>query len=93
MEIETLNLSRKIELYQMDFPENLNLEQMNVFAAPYGGPIAITKDPKQVTKAGSQAKPVIQIFTSSGHKIGTINVRGRSRGCSSITAFLWGGNI
>lgn len=65
---------RKIELYQMEFSENINLEHMNVYAAPYGGPIAITKDPKQFTKAGVNVKPVIHIFTSSGRKIGTINV-------------------
>lgn len=72
--MDETNFLRKIELYQMEFPENLNLEQMNVYAAPYGGPIAVTKDPKQNTKAGANSKPVIHIFTSSGRKMGTINV-------------------
>jgi hypothetical protein len=65
---------RKMELYQMDFPESLNLEQMNVYAAPFGGPIAITKDFKQLTKAGASNKPIIHIFTASGRLISTINV-------------------
>lgn len=58
----------------MEFPDNVNLDQMNVYAAPFGGPIAVTKDPKQMTKATASAKPVIYIFTSSGHLISTINV-------------------
>lgn len=58
----------------MEFPDNINLEHMNVYAAPFGGPIAVTKDPKQVVKAGATSKPVIHIFTSSGQLISTINV-------------------
>jgi Vps16, N-terminal region len=64
---------RKIELYQLEFPDNINLEQMNVYAASYGGPIAVTKDPKKSMTKGN-VKPVIHIFTSSGHHISTINV-------------------
>lgn len=59
----------------MEFPENVNLDHMNVYAASFGGPIAVTKDPKQITKATS-AKPTIHIFTSSGQLISTINVTG-----------------
>lgn len=72
-----LHFFRKIELYHLEFPDNVNLEHMKVYAAPFGGPIAITKDPKQITKAGTKAKPVIQIFTSSGRLISTINVSRR----------------
>lgn len=46
---------------------------MKLHAAPYGGPIAITKNPKQIPKSGI-VKPVISIFTSSGVLISTINV-------------------
>ncbi|CRK93076.1 CLUMA_CG006503, isoform A [Clunio marinus] len=67
------NTYRKIELYQLEFPENINLEHMNVFAAPYGGPIAITKNMKQLTKTGSSSKPIIYIFTCSGHLLSSIN--------------------
>lgn len=55
--------------------ENVNLEQMKVYAAPFGGPIAITKDLKQVSKGGAGQKPVIYIYTSSGLLISSINVR------------------
>lgn len=57
----------------MEFPENVDLESMNVYAASFGGPIAVTKDTKKLTKASS-AKPIIYIFTSSGNLISTINV-------------------
>lgn len=58
----------------MEFPDEINLDQMKVFAAPFGGPIAITKDPGQVIKAGVSAKPVIFIYSSSGNLISKINV-------------------
>lgn len=59
----------------MDFPDDIgSLETMKVFAAPFGGPIAITRDPGQLRKAGSSNKPVIFIFSSSGNLISKINV-------------------
>lgn len=61
----------------MDFPDNVDLEHSKVYAAPFGGPIAITKDQKQMTKSGPSSKPVIYIFTSSGRLLSTINVRSR----------------
>lgn len=62
----------------MDFPEEINLEQMKVYAAPYGGPIAISRDPNQLRKAGPSNKPIIYIFSSSGNLISKINVRSLS---------------
>lgn len=57
----------------MEWPESIDLDKMKLHAAPYGGPIAITKNPKQIPKSGI-VKPVISIFTSSGVLISTINV-------------------
>lgn len=55
-------------------PEN-DLEQMSLVAAPYGGPVAVVRDVKQFVKVGSStSKPVIRIFTASGHPISTIAV-------------------
>lgn len=69
-------LYRKYELYSMEWPPETELEQMTVSAAPYGGPMAIVRDVKQFVKvAGSTAKPVIRIFTASGHLLSTISVR------------------
>jgi hypothetical protein len=61
----------------MDWPENIDLEKMVVAAAPFGGPIAVTKDWKQFHRVSgsSSTKPVIHIFTASGNIISTINVR------------------
>lgn len=60
----------------MEWPLVDDLAQMLVCAAPYGGPMAIMRDPKQITKlvVGS-AKPIIQIFNAAGKYISTINVR------------------
>lgn len=46
-----------------------------VCAAPYGGPMAIVRDPKKITKITGSSKPVVRIFTASGILLGTIAVR------------------
>lgn len=58
----------------MELPESINLEYMNVYAAPFGGPIAVTKNPKLLMKGALSSKPIIYIFTASGRLISTINV-------------------
>lgn len=58
----------------MDWPQNADLEQMVVYAAPYGGPIAIVKDPTQFVKVSAQNKPMIRIFTSAGRLLSKIQV-------------------
>lgn len=60
----------------MDWPATINLEQMTVHAASYGGPVALVKDFKQFLKlSGSgSAKPVIRIFNCAGKLISSINV-------------------
>lgn len=67
-------ICRKIELYSMDFPDDINLEQMKVYASSFGGPFAIMKDPNLMRKTGSTVKPVIYIFSSSGNLISRIVV-------------------
>lgn len=60
----------------MEWATDTDLSQRNVVAASYGGPMAIVRDPKEFVKVGgSSAKPVIRIFTGSGHLISTLNVR------------------
>lgn len=59
----------------MQWPSGTELYKMNVTAAPYGGPIAVVRDSKEFVKVGgSTVKPVIRIFTASGHLISSINV-------------------
>lgn len=60
----------------MEWAADTDLHQMSVVAAPYGGPMAIVRDAKEFIKVGgSTVKPVIRIFTASGHLLSTINVR------------------
>lgn len=59
----------------MEWSPDTDLEKMIVCAAPYGGPIAVMRDTRLFIKVTGLAKPVIRIFTSSGHLISTINVR------------------
>lgn len=59
----------------MEWSPDTELEQLRVFAAPYGGPLAMYRDPKQFIKTTtSNLKPVIRIFTSSGTLMASINV-------------------
>ena len=58
----------------MDFPDDVNLEQMKVYASSFGGPFAVMKDPNMLRKTGSTVKPVIYIFSSSGNLLSKINV-------------------
>lgn len=68
-------LHRKYELYNMEWSPENELNQMSLIAAPFGGPISVVRDVKQLVKvAGATSKPVIRIFTTSGHLISTINV-------------------
>lgn len=60
----------------MEWAADMELYQMTVVAAPYGGPIAIVRDSKEFVKVGgSTVKPIIRIFTASGHLLASINVR------------------
>ncbi|KAG4068339.1 hypothetical protein HA402_007859 [Bradysia odoriphaga] len=63
---------RKYELYSMEWPLDTELEHMMVCAAPYGGPMAIVRDPKKLAKITGSVKPVVRIFTASGILLGTI---------------------
>lgn len=60
----------------MEWAPDTELHQMQVVAAPYGGPMAIVRDSTQFIKVGgSTVKPIIRIFTASGHLLASINVR------------------
>lgn len=59
----------------MEWSPDTELNQMSVSAAPYGGPMAIVRDAREFIKVGgSTVKPVVRIFTASGHLLSTINV-------------------
>ncbi|XP_050088699.1 vacuolar protein sorting-associated protein 16 homolog [Anopheles aquasalis] len=77
---------RKVELYKMKWPPNIDLEQMKVYAAPYGGPIAVMKDRNSFLKieGGTSTRPVIRIFNCVGKQISSINWD-----CGEIVTLGW----
>lgn len=71
---KTLFFFRKFEIYQMEWPYDIDIENIVMSAAPYGGPIAIVRDRKKLVKVQVTGKPIIQVFSSSGHPISSILV-------------------
>ncbi|XP_035910618.1 vacuolar protein sorting-associated protein 16 homolog [Anopheles stephensi] len=69
------NAFRKVELYNMEWPASINLDNMVVYAAPYGGPIAIVKDPKLFIKldGSTSTRPIIRVFNCVGKLLSSIN--------------------
>lgn len=73
---------RKIELYDMGWSsQKVDVENYAIVGASYGGPIAIIKDDKKFLRVTAQitAKPIISIFTASGHLISSVKVINISR--------------
>ena len=67
-------LCRKYEVYSMDWGGGINLGDFMVASAPYGGPLALTRDETKFTKTQQTGKPLIFIFSSSGKKISSFKV-------------------
>ncbi|XP_053678723.1 vacuolar protein sorting-associated protein 16 homolog [Anopheles nili] len=80
------NAFRKIELYNMEWPTSINLENMMVYAAPYGGPIAVMKDPRLFIKldGGTSTRPIIRVFNCVGKLISSI-----SWDCGNLVTLGW----
>ncbi|KAH0946208.1 hypothetical protein HN011_010546 [Eciton burchellii] len=56
---------RKFELYPISFQHEISSNNL-IVAAPYGGSIAITRNPKKLVKVQGPNKPLILLYTSSG---------------------------
>lgn len=56
---------RKFELYPISFQQEVSFNNLLV-AAPYGGSIAVTRNPKKLVKVQGANKPLILLYTSSG---------------------------
>lgn len=63
---------RKVELYPMQWVDQVNLSDFVVAAAPFGGPLAVTQDKKKLQKVQFANKSNIYIFSASGQAISTI---------------------
>lgn len=67
-------IHRKVELTTPDWPLDLDLEYMWVEVAPYGGPLAVTRDPTKLVPVKGNARPMIRIFDTTGREMGHILV-------------------
>lgn len=63
---------RKFDLYSMRWSMDEGLDNMIVSGAPYGGPIAVVRDRKQLVRVMGSAKPVITIYNCVGNVISKI---------------------
>jgi len=65
---------RTVKLFEtMLWGEDVNIEDYLVVAAPYGGPIALARDPTKVTAfrlAGPGASDQVTIYSASGRLLG-----------------------
>ena len=58
----------------MEWSPDIDIENIVITAAPYGGPIAIVRDRKKLIKVQTTGKPIITIFSSPGLQISSILV-------------------
>ncbi|XP_067617235.1 vacuolar protein sorting-associated protein 16 homolog [Eurosta solidaginis] len=63
---------RKLDLFTPDWPLDVDLEYMHVVGAPFGGPLAMMRDPKQIVPIKGSGKPMIRIFDTAGLEFGKI---------------------
>nr|CAD7587886.1 unnamed protein product [Timema genevievae] len=63
---------RKFEIYAMAWQNEINLDNVVLAAASYGGPIAVVRDRKRFIKVQTTGKPVISIYTASGRQMSSI---------------------
>lgn len=62
---------RKFELYPISFQKEVQSHNFLV-AAPYGGPIAVTRNPNKLVKVQGAGKPIISIYSASGKLIASL---------------------
>ncbi|XP_053409060.1 vacuolar protein sorting-associated protein 16 homolog [Mercenaria mercenaria] len=59
----------KLELYSLEWGDQIDLSKFIVAAAPYGGPVALLRDDSNNPNISASVKPIIHVFTSSGRPI------------------------
>ncbi|KAH8407221.1 hypothetical protein KR222_010889 [Zaprionus bogoriensis] len=65
---------RKVELATPDWPIDIDLEYMLVAAAPYGGPLAVIRDPAKLVPVKGSSRSMIRILDTTGNEMGQIMV-------------------
>nr|CAD7406570.1 unnamed protein product [Timema poppensis] len=71
-EIANSGRKQKFEIYSMAWQNEINLDNVVLAAASYGGPIAVVRDRKRFIKVQTTGKPVISIYTASGRQMSSI---------------------
>lgn len=72
--LQNILYCRKFELYPISFQHEISSNNW-VVAAPYGGSIAVTRNPKKLVKVQGASKPLILLYTSSGKLTAKLQVR------------------
>ena len=65
---------RKYDIYSMNWINQINLQELKVAVAQFGGLIAVVRDEKKFTPVQTSGKPNIFIFNSSGDLKSSIKV-------------------
>lgn len=58
----------------MEWADQINLPELKVAVAPFGGPIAVVRDDSKFTPVQTSGKPIIFIFSPSGELRSSIKV-------------------
>lgn len=59
-------------MYNMEWMDVFNMENVIVTSCSFGGPFAVRRDPKKIVKVQGSGKPTITIFSASGEFISSI---------------------
>lgn len=73
-----------MELLTPEWPSDIQLEYMQVVAAPFGGPVATIRDPTKVVPVKGNVQDTIRIFDTSGKEMGHILVSNWKYKCESL---------
>lgn len=58
----------------MAWNQEINILNLVVASAPYGGPIAVRRDERKLVKVQGSGQPTIRIFSGSGKQLTTFKV-------------------
>ncbi|XP_052805418.1 vacuolar protein sorting-associated protein 16 homolog [Mya arenaria] len=59
----------KMEMYALEWGDQIDLSKFIVAAAPYGGPLALLQDISSNPNIGTTVRPLLTVFTSAGKMI------------------------
>lgn len=65
-------LYRKWHVYDMEWGENMNIDEYMICGAPFGGPLAMIRDDKKLIPVGADMRAKLWIFTSAGQMLAQV---------------------